>query len=142
MIVGMSGAMANLTDPPVRELLQQPNYCVVSTLNADNSIHSTIVWVSAEGDDAIAVNSAVGRLWPTNLQRDAHVSVLVFEAGNAYNFVEIRGIAEVADGADEHIDALAKKYTGQDKYPYRQPHEERIKFVIRPERVRYYGQQR
>jgi PPOX class probable F420-dependent enzyme len=132
--------MASLTDPGVRELLEQPNYCVVSTLNADNSIHSSIVWVSAEGDDAVAVNSAVGRLWPTNLQRDAHINVLVFEAGDPYHFVEIRGIAEVADGADEHIDALAKKYTGQDEYPYRQPGEERIKFVVRPERVRYVKQ--
>jgi PPOX class probable F420-dependent enzyme len=132
--------MASLTDPPVRELLQQPNYCVVSTLNADSSIHSTIVWVSAEGDDALAVNSAVGRLWPTNLQRDPHINVLVFESGNPYHFVEIRGVAEVAGGADEHIDALAKKYIGQDKYPSRQPGEERIKFVVRPERVRHVQQ--
>jgi PPOX class probable F420-dependent enzyme len=138
--MGNVAGMASLTDPGVRELLEQPNYCVVSTLNADNSIHSSIVWVSAEGDDAVAVNSAVGRLWPTNLQRDAHISVLVFEAGNPYHFVEIRGIAEVADGADEHIDALAKKYINQDKYPFRQPGEERIKFVVRPERVRYVKQ--
>ena len=132
--------MASLTDPGVRELLEQPNYCVVSTLNADNSIHSSIVWVSAEGDDAVAVNSAVGRLWPTNLQRDAHINLLVTESGNPYHFVEIRGIAEVADGADEHINALAKKYIDQDEYPYRQPGEERIKFVVRPERVRYVKQ--
>jgi hypothetical protein len=79
--------MASLNDPAVRELLQQPNYALVSTLNADDSIHSTIVWVSSEGDDAVAVNSAVGRLWPTNLQRDAHINVLVFEAGNPYHFV-------------------------------------------------------
>jgi PPOX class probable F420-dependent enzyme len=128
--------MTSLTDPSVRELLEQPNYCVVSTLNADNSIHNTVVWVSAEGDDAVAVNSAVGRIWPTNLQRDPHINVLVVESGNPYHFVEIRGIAEVAGGADEHIDALAKKYIGQDEYPYRQPGEERIKFVVRPERVR------
>jgi PPOX class probable F420-dependent enzyme len=132
--------MASLNDPAVRELLQQPNYALVSTLNADDSIHSTIVWVSSEGDDAVAVNSAVGRLWPTNLQRDAHINVLVFEAGNPYHFVEIRGIAEVADGADEHINVLAKKYIGQDEYPYRQPGEERIKFIVRPERVRYVKQ--
>jgi PPOX class probable F420-dependent enzyme len=132
--------MTNLNDPNVRALLEQPNYCVVSTLNADGSIHSTIVWVSAEGDDAIAVNSAVGRLWPTNLQRDAHINVLIFEADNPYHFVEIRGIAEVGDGADEHINALAKKYIGQDEYPYRQPGEERIKFIVRPEGVRYVKQ--
>ncbi len=132
--------VAALQDPSVRELLQQPNYCVVSTLNANDSIHSTIVWVSAEGDDAVAVNSAVGRLWPTNLQRDPHINVLVFESDNPYHFVEIRGIAEVAGGADEHIDALAKKYIGRDKYPFRQPGEERIKFVVRPERVRHVKQ--
>lgn len=132
--------MTSLNDPGVRELLDQPNYCVVSTLNADDSIHSTVVWVSAEGDDAVAVNSAVGRLWPTNLQRDAHVNVLVFEAGNPYHFVEICGMAEVADGADEHINALALKYIGQDEYPYRQPGEERVKFVVRPDRVRYVKQ--
>lgn len=132
--------MATLNDPNVRGLLEQPNYAVVSTLNADDSIHSTVVWVSLEGDDAVAVNSAVGRLWPTNLQRNAHINVLVFEAGNPYHFVEIRGTAEVAGGADEHINALAKKYTGQDEYPYRQPGEERIKFVVRPERVRHVQQ--
>jgi PPOX class probable F420-dependent enzyme len=132
--------MTNLNDPNVRELLTQPNYAVVSTQNADGSIHSTVVWVSADGDDAVAVNSAAGRLWPTNLQRDGHVNVLVFEAGNPYNFVEIRGIAEVADGADEHINALAKKYIGQDEYPYRQPGEQRIKFVVRPQRIRHVHQ--
>lgn len=132
--------MTSFNDPGVRALLEQPNYCVVSTLNADDSIHSTIVWISAEGADAVAVNSAVGRLWPTNLQRDAHVNLLVFEAGNPYHFVEIRGIAEIGDGPDEHIDSLAKKYTGQDEYPYRQPGEERIKFVVRPDRVRYVKQ--
>jgi PPOX class probable F420-dependent enzyme len=131
---------AALREPSVRELLEQPNYCVVSTLNADSSIHSTVVWVSIEGDDAVAVNSAVGRLWPTNLQRDAQINVLVFESGNPYHFVEIRGVAEISDGADEHINALAKKYIGQDEYPYRQPGEERIKFVVRPERVRHIKQ--
>ena len=128
--------MATLTDSGVRELLEAPNYAVVSTVNADGSIHSTIVWAGAE-DGAVAVNSAVGRLWPTNLQRDPHVSVLIFESGNPYHFVEIRGIAEVADGADEHINALTKKYTGQNEYSWRQPGEERIKFVVRPERIRY-----
>jgi PPOX class probable F420-dependent enzyme len=131
--------MATLQDPEVRELLEQPNYAVVSTVSANGSIHSTIVWVSAE-DDAVAVNSAVGRLWPTNLLRDPHINVLVFEAGNAYRFIEISGIAEVADGADEHIDALAKKYTGKDEFPGRRAGEQRIKFVVRPERIRLVNQ--
>src|SRR5947209_2113189 len=132
--------MTSLNDSGPQELLSQPNYAVVSTLNRDGSIHSTMVWISAE-NGSVAVNSAVGRLWPTNLQRDPHVSVLVHETGNPYHFLEIRGTASSStEGADEHIDALAKKYTGQDEYPYRQAGEERIKFVITPEHVRYYEQ--
>jgi PPOX class probable F420-dependent enzyme len=132
--------MTSITDPGPQELLSAPNYAVVSTVNKDGSIHSTIVWVSSEGDE-IAVNSAVGRLWPTNLERDPHISVVVFESGNPYHFVEIRGTATGSiDGADEHINALAKKYIDQDEYPFRQPGEQRIKFVIDPERVRYVKQ--
>jgi PPOX class probable F420-dependent enzyme len=133
--------MSTLQDPAVKELLKQPNYAVIATLNANGSIHQTMVWISDEEDGTAAVNSAVGRLWPGNLERDPRVSVLVFETGNPYNFVEIRGTATgTTEGADEHINALAKKYIGQDEYPYRQPGEQRIKFVIQPEHVRHVKQ--
>jgi PPOX class probable F420-dependent enzyme len=132
--------MATLSDPPVRELLEQPNYAVISTHNKDGSIHNTIVWIDAEGD-AVAVNSAKGRKWPGNLERDPRVNVLVYEAGNPYNFLEIRGTAsETSQGADEHIDALTKKYMGQDEYPFRRPGEQRVKFVIQPDHVRHVKQ--
>jgi PPOX class probable F420-dependent enzyme len=132
--------MATLNDPPVRELLEQPNHAVISTFNRDGSVHNTVVWISAE-DGTVAVNSARGRKWPTNLERDPRVTVLVYEQGNPYNYVEIRGSAtETPGGADEHIDSLTKKYIGQDEYPFRQPGEERVKFVIRPEHVRHQQQ--
>jgi PPOX class probable F420-dependent enzyme len=132
--------MASLKDQEVRQLLEQPNYAVVSTLNANGSVHNTIVWISAE-NGTVAVNSAEGRIWPTNLERDPRVTVLVFESGNPYHYVEIRGTATAPlDGADEHINALAKKYIGQDEYPYRQPGEQRVKFVITPERIRHLKQ--
>lgn len=132
--------MSDLHDQPVQELLAQPNYAVVSTLNEDGSIHNAIAWVSAE-DGTVAVNSARGRKWPTNLERDPRINILVYEAGNPYNYVEIRGRAEgTIDGADEHIDALAKKYIDQDEYPYRQPGEQRMKFVVTPDRVRHERQ--
>jgi PPOX class probable F420-dependent enzyme len=128
--------MTNLTDSEVRKLLEGPNYAVISTLNQDDSIHSTIVWLSAE-DGKLAVNSAIGRRWPTNLQRDPRATVLVYDAQNPYLFLEVRGRAEgTTDAADEHIDELAKKYIGKERYPFRQPGERRIKFVIEPEHVR------
>ena len=135
----MSG-MTSINDSGPRELLEKPNYAVVSTLNKNGSIHNTIVWISAE-DGTVAVNSAVGRLWPSNLEREPRINVLVQETGNPYHFVEIRGTATgTLKGADEHINALAKKYIGQDEYPYRQPGEQRIKFVVQPDHVRYVKQ--
>ena len=129
--------MTTLRDPGVRDLLEQPNYAVVSTHNRNGSIHSTVIWIGLEDGDAVSINSAIGRLWPTNLQRDPRVTLLVYEANNPYRFVEIRGTAQAAtDGADEHIDLLSHKYTGQEMN--RRPGERRIKFVVAPERVRLY----
>ena len=132
--------MSTLNDAEVRKLLTEPNYAVVSTLNPDGTVLSTIAWISAE-NGTVAVNSARGRKWPTNLERDPRITVLVYEAGNPYNYVEIRGrVDATTEGADEHINALTKKYIGQDEYPFRQPGEERIKFVIQPDHVRHQKQ--
>lgn len=132
--------MSTLNDSEVRKLLSEPNYAVVSTFNTDGSILSTIVWISAE-DETVAVNSAKGRRWPTNLERDPRITALVYEAGNPYNYVEIRGrVTATTEGADEHINALTKKYINQDEYPFRGPGEERIKFVIQPDHVRHQKQ--
>ena len=133
--------MAGLIDANVRGLLEQPNHAVVSTYNKNGSIHSALIWIALEDDHTVSINSAVGRLWPTNLQRDPRVTLLVQEENNPDNYVEIRGTADATtDGADEHIDRLTKKYIGQDEYPYRRPDEQRIKFVVTPTHVRHYNQ--
>jgi PPOX class probable F420-dependent enzyme len=129
--------VGSIDDPDVRDLLEKPNHAVIATLGADGSAHNAVVWLNVE-DGAVAVNSAVGRRWPTDLERDPRATLLVWELENPYRYVEIRGTSTATlEGADEHIDVLAKKYTGQDKFGGRQPGEERIKFVITPERVRY-----
>jgi PPOX class probable F420-dependent enzyme len=132
--------MANLNDTEVRALLEPANYAVISTLSDDGSITSAVVWVSLEGDE-LAVNSARGRRWPTNLERDPHVTLVVYPPDNPYEYVEIRGTATGSrDDADDHIDRLAKKYLGVDEYPARRPDEERIKYTIEPAVVRYQKQ--
>jgi PPOX class probable F420-dependent enzyme len=129
--------VASINDPGVRELLEAPNHAVIATANADGSIHSTVVWADVE-DGAVAVNSAVGRIWPSNLDRDPRATLLVMDPGNPMEYVEIRGTAvKATEGADEHIDRLAKKYLDVDKYPYLQPGEQRVKYLIAPERVRH-----
>jgi PPOX class probable F420-dependent enzyme len=132
--------MATLNDPDVAELLEKPNYAVISTHNSDGSIHSAVVWADTEGE-TLTVNSALGRKWPTNLQRDPKATVLIYAQDNPYHYVEIRGEAQSStDGADDHINRLTRKYLGQDEYPFRQPGEQRVKFTISPSQVRVQKQ--
>jgi PPOX class probable F420-dependent enzyme len=132
--------MATIEDPQVARLLAEPHHAVISTLNEDGSVHSTVVWVDVV-DGKVAVNTAVGRTWPTNLQRDPRITLVVLDQGNPYEYVEVRGRARgTTEGADEHIDRLAKKYLGVDEYPYRTDSEQRITYVVDADRVRHQKQ--
>ncbi len=132
--------MTSISDEAVQRLLAQKNHAVCSTLNEDGSIHSTVVWVDVQ-DGRLAVNSAVGRRWPTNLERDPHVTVVVYDESNPYEYVEVRGSATGrTEGADAHIDGLAKKYLDADAYPFRQPGEQRVSYLVEPSLVRHQKQ--
>jgi PPOX class probable F420-dependent enzyme len=122
------------------ELLHGKNFANVATLRGDGSVQVAPVWVDVQ-DGKPVVNSAEGRAWPRNLERDPRVTISVQNMENPYEYVEIRGrVAErTHDGADEHIDSLAKKYLGQDEYPYRQPGEQRVIIRIEPEHVHVNG---
>ncbi len=132
--------MAQLSDPGVTQLLAKKNHAVVSSMNADGSIHSTVVWVDTV-DGKLAVNSAVGRKWPTNLERDPRITVVVYDEDNPYDYVEVRGsVTSQLEGADDHIDRLAKKYLGVDSYPMRTEGEQRVTFLVEPSLVRHQKQ--
>ena len=122
------------------ELLQAKNFCNVSTINPDGSVLSVPVWVDVQDGRAV-VNTAEGRAWPRNLERDPRVTLTVQNLENPYEYVSIRGrVAErTHDGADAHIDALAKKYLDRDSYPFRQPGEERVIIRVEPEQVHVWG---
>ncbi len=123
-----------------RELLQEPNFSMVGTIRRDGTPHVVPTWVDVE-DDTVLLNTAEGRVWPANLRRDPRVVVTVPNKDNPYEYVEISGhLAEATtDGADEHIDKLAKKYLGEDSYPFRQEGEVRLIVRIEPEHVRLYS---
>ena len=131
--------MSDLQNPDVQALLSAPNHGVMSTFNGDGTIHSTVVWVGFE-DGVLSVNSSRGRRWPTNLERDPHATLIVFDPSNPYSFVEVRGtVTGATDGAVDHVNKLAHKYIGRD-YPWLQDGEQRVKFTFEPERVRFVKQ--
>ena len=132
--------MASLDDPGVTALLDEPNHAVITTVDPDGALHSTVVWVDVVGG-RLAVNSAVGRRWPTNLERDPRIAVVVYDQSNPYDYVEVRGTARgTLDGAEEHIDRLAHKYLGVDSYPMRKEGEQRITYLVDAVRVRHQKQ--
>ena len=102
----------------------------------DGSPQASPVWVDMDGEK-IVVNSAKGRLKDRNMRADPRVAVSVTDPDDPYRSVMIRGrvVKITEEGADEHIDKMAKKYLGQDKYPYRTPDEVRVLYYIEPERV-------
>jgi PPOX class probable F420-dependent enzyme len=122
------------------ELLNDKNFCMVSTLRADGSVHAVPVWVDLQ-DGMPTLNTAEGRAWPRNLERDPRVTLTVQNLENPYEYVTIGGrVSErTHEGADAHINALAKKYLDKDEYPFRQPGEERVKVRVTPERVNHNG---
>ena len=117
----------------VRKLLEAPNFANLATPMTDGSPQVTPVWVDFDGKH-ILVNTAEGRQKPRNVRRDARVAISVFDQQNPYSYATFRGrVAEIThDGAEEHIDRMAKKYLDRSVYPYRQPGERRVIFKIEP----------
>ena len=126
-------------DEKARKFLEQPFVGEVTTLRPDGSPHSTVVWVDTD-TDVVMFNTAVGRAKERHLRKDPRIALIVVDPENVYRWVSISGTAELTtEGADAQIDKLAKKYLGQDEYPWRNPEEERITVKIRPEHVETTG---
>ena len=123
-----------------RDLLTKKAFAHLGTIMLDGSPQVTPVWFDFDGGH-VRVNSAKGRVKDKNMRRNGRVALAIQDPDNPYRYLAVRGrVEEVTEaGADAHIDSLAKKYLGQDRYPYRQPGEVRVIYRIRPERVSTMG---
>ena len=122
------------------DLLEKKAFANLSTVNADGSPQVTPVWVDYDGT-SLMVNTARGRVKANNLEREPRVAMAIADPENPYRYLGIQGrVTEKTEkGADEHIDKMAKKYLGKDKYPYRVPGEVRVIYKITPEKVHTVG---
>jgi PPOX class probable F420-dependent enzyme len=117
-----------------RDLFEEKKaFASLATLMPDGSPQVTPVWFDRK-DGKFRVNTAKGRVKARNMQDGAHVALAIMDPDNAYRYVQVRGTVSciTEEGADAHIDSLAKKYLGQDKYPFRQPGEVRVIYEITP----------
>jgi PPOX class probable F420-dependent enzyme len=118
------------------DLFQKKAFANLATLMPGGDPQVTPVWVDYDGKHVL-VNTAQGRQKDKNLERDGRVALCILDPDNPYRYLEVRGkvVARTLEGADQHIDAMAKKYLGKDKYPYRQPNEVRVIYKIEPQHV-------
>jgi PPOX class probable F420-dependent enzyme len=132
--------MADVLSEKARALIARPVLASLATLNPDGSPQITPLWVDLDGDDVV-FNTAQGRKKARNLERDARVAVTVIDPDDQYNVVAFQGtVADVTtEGADAHIDALAKKYLGVDTYPMRREGEVRIRVTVRTDHIAMQG---
>ena len=118
-----------------REFLEKPFVGTITDLRPDGSPHATVVWVDVD-DKGVSFNTAYGRAKPTYIADDGRVSLTVIDPQDPYRWISVSGTATLVDeGADDHIDRLAKKYIGADTYPFRQPGERRVTVRIAVENI-------
>ena len=132
--------MAGVIPDKYTDLFKKKAFASLGTLKSDGSPQVTPVWVDYDGKNII-VNTAEGRVKDRNLRRDGRVALAIVDPDNPYRYLGVEGkVAEVTkNGADAHIDKMAKKYLGMDKYPNRKPGEVRVMYKIAPERAHTMG---
>jgi PPOX class probable F420-dependent enzyme len=121
-----------------KHLFEDKSLAHVATINSDGSPQVSAVWIGMDGD-LITFNTAEGRVKPKNLRNNPDVALSIAGAENPYENLLVQGkVVEItSDGADDDIDALAKRYLDADSYPFRQPGEERVIIKIEPQKVHH-----
>jgi PPOX class probable F420-dependent enzyme len=132
--------MASTVPEQFKDLFSKVAFAHLATVMPDGSPQVTPVWFDYDGGH-IRVNSAKGRVKDKNMRRNKKVALSIQDPDNAYRYLAVQGEIDVIteEGADSHIDQLAKKYLGKDKYPFRGPGEVRVIYKIRPEKVSTMG---
>ena len=123
----------------VKALLDAPNFWHVATVNPDGSPHSTVMWAHRR-DGRIMFNTALGRVKARNLAHDTRVCLSLADPEHPYSNVSIQGtVVETVEGdpAFRDIDSLATKYMGVETYPFLQPGERRVTYLVEPRSVWY-----
>ena len=123
------------------DLVQQKKaFASLATVMPDGSPQVTPVWFDYK-DGAIRVNTAKGRVKARNMKEGAPVALSIMDPDEPYRYVQVRGrVRRVTEtGADDHIDSLAKKYLGKDKYPWKRPGDVRVIYEIEPKAAQGMG---
>ncbi|MFO0592166.1 MAG: PPOX class F420-dependent oxidoreductase [Polyangiaceae bacterium] len=112
---------------------EKKSFAMLATVQPDGTPQVTPVWFDLNGGN-VRINTAKGRVKQRNMQQNANVAIAIMDPTNPYRYIQVRGkvVVVTEENADAHIDSLAMKYMGVEKYPFRQPNEQRVIFEIEP----------
>jgi PPOX class probable F420-dependent enzyme len=131
--------MAIALPQSVKKILEDKAYGHVVAFDAKGRPHVTMVWMDGEGDEAL-FNTAEGRKKSQYLRGNPRIMVSVQDRNDPQSYMVLHGTATLTEaGADAHIDKLAKRFLGADKYPFRQPGEKRLMVRIKVDRIGGFG---
>jgi PPOX class probable F420-dependent enzyme len=132
--------MATIPENFLDLLTSKKAFANIATVMKDGSPQVTPIWFDYT-DGKIRVNTARGRVKSRTMREGVPVALAIMDPDNPYRYIQIRGrVSRITEnGADAHIDSLAKKYLGQDKYPFRQPGEIRVTYEIEPASAQAMG---
>ena len=121
------------------DILEAKCFAHVATLRPDGMISNHPVCLVWDGRH-VRFSFTKSRKKYRNLLADDRVALSVPDPQNIWRYIEIRGRVTLEDDADRRfIDSIAKKYMGQDEYPYHQPGDERVVMVIEPQHTTQMG---
>jgi PPOX class probable F420-dependent enzyme len=115
------------------DLLKSAALAHVATIGPKGEPQNNPVWFDWDGEN-LKFSQTKARQKYRNLNRDPRVALSIVDPENPYRYLEVRGeVVEVEEDPDlKFINSMAKKYLGQDKYPYHQPGDERVVIHVRP----------
>lgn len=117
------------------DLFETRSFAFVATLLPDGSPHVTPTWVDFDSEHVL-VNTVLDNRKDRNVRNDPRVALAIVDPENPYRYLAVRGevVERREEGAREHLNALAERYTGRAEYPG-PGGENRVLHVIRPEWV-------
>jgi hypothetical protein len=118
------------------DILTKVSFGHVATIGPDGEPQVNPVWFEWDGE-FLKFSQTTTRQKYRNVQRDPRIAISVLDPDNPYRYIEVRGRVErIEDDPDKaFINKMAKKYLGQDEYPWSRPGEQRVVVYVRPERT-------
>ena len=116
-------------------LLEGSPIAFMTTMRPDGRMSTTPMAVMFDGTH-LRLSTTEDRKKFRNLERDDRITVCVVQPGNLNRYVEVRGRAMLESDPDRtFINSIAKRYMGEDRYPFDRAWQKRVTITVIAEAI-------